>query len=101
MSLTKSERRNLQLYERYRDAPPTLWGLIKLNLLRYLVSALLVFLLYQIAPGAGLESLALIVIGLFIGSLVRELAHFWRFVRFWPTQSAVMDWQRVEDLLVS
>ncbi len=101
MSLTKSVRKNLQLYERYRDTPPTFWSLIKLNLLRYLGSALLVFLLYQIAPSAVLESLALIVIGLFVGSLVRDLSHFCRFVRFWPTQSAIMDWQRVEDLLVS
>ena len=101
MQLTKSQRRNLELYATYRSAPPTFWHLFRQNLPRLVFMALLVVLIYVLAPTAGTEWLALFVTGLFLGVLVRDLGRFWQFVRMWPVLAAVLDWQRLDMLLNS
>ncbi|HSG17855.1 MAG TPA: hypothetical protein VLE70_16240 [Anaerolineae bacterium] len=101
MQLTKSQRRNLELYATYRSAPPTFWSLFRHNLPRLVFMALLVFLLYLLAPTAGTEWLALIATGLFLGVLGRDIGRFWQFVRMWPALAAVLDWQRLDMLLNS
>ena len=99
MQLTKGQRRNLELYATYRSAPPTFWQLLRVNLPRLAFMALLVVLLYVLAPTAGTEWLALMVTGLFLGVLVRDIGRFWQFVRMWPVLAAVLDWQRIDRLL--
>jgi hypothetical protein len=99
MKLTTQQRKNLALYAAYRSAPPTLGQLLRKNLPRYLLAAALTIVVYMLAPATGIQSLGLILIGLFLGALLRDIGHFWRFVRFWPVQSAVLDWQRVDNML--
>ena len=99
MQLTKSQRRNLELYVTYRSTPPTFWQLFRQNLPRFAFMALLVVLLYVFAPTGGTEWLALIVTGLFLGVLARDIVRFWQFVRMWPVLADVLDWQRIGRLL--
>ncbi|MDX1616750.1 MAG: hypothetical protein R3300_20755 [Candidatus Promineifilaceae bacterium] len=99
--MTKSQRRNLKLYARYRNTPPTVGGLLRENLWRYGLSFVALFLLYSLAPAAQLEALPLILGGMLIGVLARDLNRYWTFVRTWPATAAVLDWERVEDLLAT
>ena len=92
MKLTKQQRNNLELYAAYRSEPPTLGQLLRINLPRYLLAAALTIVVYMLAPSTGIQSLSLILIGLILGAVLRDIGYFWRFVRFWPVQSAVMDW---------
>lgn len=99
MKLTQEQKTNLNLYKSYRDVPPTVWQLIRANLGRYLIFAVLVILLYLLAPIAGMGSLPLIVAGVFLGVLGRDLGTFLRFIRVWSATAEVIDWPRLEALL--
>jgi len=99
MQLTKEQRRNLELYARYRSAPPTLWQLFRLNARRYLLVAALLAIVFLLAPLAGTQSLAYLAAGMLLGAIVRDIGTFWRFVRVWPATAAVLDWERVETLV--
>ena len=99
MQLTKAQRRNLELYAQYHATPPTFWQIFRMNLTRYLILAVLIFLVYILARTAGTEALAMIAIGLFLGVLLRDISRFRQFVYMWPATSAVIDWDRLEVLL--
>lgn len=99
MQLTKEQRQNLELYARYGSSPPTFWQLFRLNLKRYLLVAVLVVVLFLLAPTAGVQWPAWLAAGLLLGAILRDAATFWRFVRVWPATAAVLDWERVEALL--
>ena len=99
MQLTKAQRRNLELYATYHSEPPTFWRLFKLNLARYLVITVLLILLFVLAQVTGTESIALIVSGICLGVLIRDITRFRLFVRVWPATSAVLDWERLDALL--
>jgi hypothetical protein len=99
MQLTKAQRKNLELYAAYRSNTPTIWRLFRQNLVRYLVIAALIMLLNILSPSVGMESIALIFIGLFLGTLFRDVGTIWRFVRIWPATAAVLDWERLDTLL--
>lgn len=99
MQLTKEQRRNLELYATYHSEPPTIWQLFKLNLARYLVITVLLIILFILALLTGTESLALILTGIFLGVLIRDITRFRLFVRVWPATSAVLDWEKIDVLL--
>lgn len=101
MGLTREQERNLELYKIYRDHPPSVWQLFRANLWRYLLLAFLVLVLYLLAPAAGIEALPLLVTGLFLGVLGRDLGTFLRFIRLWPVTTTVIDWPRLEALLAA
>lgn len=99
MQLTKAQRRNLELYAIYHLKSPTFWQLFRSNLARYLVIAVLLMLILLLSPITGTEWLALILTGIFLGALIRDISRFLQFVRMWPAISAVIDWERLEVLL--
>lgn len=99
MQLSKAQRHNLELYAIYHLKPPAFWQLFRSNLARYLVIAALLMLIFLLAPITGTEWLALILTGVFLGALVRDISRFLQFVRMWPAISAVIDWERLDELL--
>lgn len=100
MDLTREQRKSLELYKIYRDSPPSIWQLLWANSPRYLLFAFLVLLLYVLAPLAGTDSAPLVATGLFLGVLGRDIGRFLQFIRVWPATAAVIDWPRLETLLV-
>jgi hypothetical protein len=101
MPLTKAQKRNLELYATYRATPPTFWLLFRQNLLRYAGITALVILLFLLAPTAGTQSLVLVLAGLFLGALARDIGRFRQFVRTWPATAAVLNWQKLDSLLAN
>lgn len=99
MKLTKSHVKVLELYKKWQESPPTLWQLIAQNIFRYLLLFLLVVLLNIVAPAGGLDPLRWIAIGLFVGVLLRDIGLFLRSIRLWPLTSAILNWQRIDELL--
>ncbi len=99
MQLTREQRKNLELYRTYRQAPPTFWRLVRGNLWRYALMAALVALLFWLAPIAGLGAVPPIALGVLLGVLGRDTGIFLRFIRVWPALAAVLDWERVEGHL--
>ena len=99
MNLTKEQKRNLALYASYQNTAPSFWRLLRANLWRYFLFAILVILIYLLSGPAGIESISLIAAGLFFGVLIRDIGTFLRFIRVWPATAEVIDWQRLESLL--
>jgi hypothetical protein len=99
MQLTKAQERTLELYLKWRSSPPTFWFLISQNLIRYLIHLVLVIFLVLLAPLTGEPWIGWIAIGLFLGVLLRDIGLFQRSVRLWPMTSAVLDWERIDELL--
>jgi len=99
MQLSKTQRRNLELYATYHSEPPTFGKLFRLNLGRYLVITVLLILLLILTNNTAMQSLSLIAIGIFIGVLIRDITRFLYFIRVWPATSAVIDWKQLDALL--
>ena len=99
MQLTKEQRRNLELYAKYRSSPPTFWELFRLNLPRYLLFAALIVIVYLLVQLGAPQPVVWLGAGLLLGAILRDVGTFWRFVRVWPATAAVIDWDQVEGLL--
>ena len=99
MQLTKEQRQNLELYAEYHTSPPKFWQLFRLNLPRYLLSAALIAIVFFLVQFGAPQSAAWLVAGLLLGTILRDVGTFWRFVRVWPATAAVIDWDRVDALL--
>ena len=99
MQLTKAQKQSLAFYARYRTLPPTFWFLISRNLVRYLILFVLILFLVVIAPYTFIEPIRWVAIGVFFGVILRDIGLFWRAVNIWPMTAAVLDWERVDQLL--
>lgn len=99
MHLTKEQRQNLELYVTFRSSPPTLWLFFRLNARRYLLIAVLLVILFFLAPAAGVQWLTWLAAGMLLGAILRDAGTFWRYARVWPATAAVLDWERLEALL--
>lgn len=100
MPMTRLQRRNLQLYLRFRDKQMTVAQLIWCNrriyLLLLLVFAIVAALFYAAAGtlGASFAGVALAVM------VLRDIGYYRRSVAIWPALQRVLDWTKVEQLLV-
>ena len=97
--LTPQQRKVLQNFYEYCDQPPTLATLLRKSLLAIgfqqttLVGwGVVLFLLEQ-------ETLALIVWGIAVGVLLQQYVQFRVFLRIWPAVEAVIDRDRLDELV--
>ena len=82
----------------YRAAPPTPARVLSRMLGQYAVLVVLgavgIWLLLQ----GGADAAAWALGGLVSGAILRDLGWIQRMCRTWPTQAAIIDWRRVEEL---
>ena len=99
MKLTRIQRRNLVLFEQYRNRPATIWGLLwfsrKVYLLMSLYFGILMggayWMLGEYAAGA-------VGIGYF-SMILRDIGYFRRTAMVWPVLREVIDYEKVSELL--
>lgn len=99
MHLTKRQKRNLELYSVYKSSPPNSWRLFRNNFKYYLVMLFLFILVVVLALAASIEPLAWGATGLLLGAILRDVGLYRAFVHSWPVTSAVIEWERVDELL--
>ena len=99
MNLSPLQRKTLELYQNLQHSPPTVSRLLALTARNYLrlllvIGAGIVLMLSLRAP-----AFSLILVGMLIGVLSRDLGAFRKTVRVWPALVAVLDWNRIDQLL--
>jgi glutaredoxin len=99
MELTKLEAAVLQRIYKYRTFAPTLRGRLRatsgiMGTLLLLCVAMGVLLARLKIPGV-----AFLPAGFFLGALVRDIGNQRLWVKLWPVNREITDWNRVEQLL--
>jgi len=99
MALTSIQRRNLIIYQRYRDVPMTIGGLCwasrqvyALMLILFGVAAALFYFAFGVL-GAAFAGVA------FVTVLLRDIGYFRRSAQTWPAIRKVIDWEKVAALV--
>ncbi len=97
MPLSKTRRRFLTAYRRYREqGGPTLRNLIGL---RFVVFLALGAVLFAVGFSVASPFLMGFAIGLFAGLVEVDYFTAERVIRSWPMIADVVDWQKVDRLL--
>ena len=96
--MTNLQRRNLQLYLRYRGRRMTIAGLFWANRRTYLLMCVLLG-----AIAAFVSTLAGHIGAAFVGVagavvILRDIGYFRRSAAIWPLLEQIIDWDRVEQL---
>jgi Flp pilus assembly protein TadB len=96
--MTRLQRRNLEIWLKFRDRPMTVRGLLWANRRTYLIMligfGLLCWLIYT---SVGLLGSAFVAVAFAI-AVLRDLGYFIRSARAWPVLREVIDWNKVETL---
>ena len=97
--MTRLQRRNLQIWLKFRDKPMRVGALFWANRRAYLLMLILFGLLGWLAYSAFGWTGASYVVVAFIVAVARDLGYFIRSARAWPLLRQLIDWTRVETLL--
>ena len=100
--MTSIQRRNLEIYLRFREQPMTVSGLIWANrriyyallLPAYTAFGALVYAAYDLT-GAAYVGVAFAVL------ILRDISFYRRSVAVWPMLREVFDWDKIEKLAAS
>jgi glutaredoxin len=100
MKLTLVHRALLKRLQRYRETPPTLRERLRLMAGFMMILLLPVVLLGYLTvrlrlPGGGL----LLVAGVYVGIVAREIAQQRRYVEYWSLNREITNWDQVDQLL--
>jgi glutaredoxin len=102
MNPSKPQAAALRRLRRYRDRPPSLGERLKLTAALVVPVLLLgavagyLMLLLKLPAGA-----LLLLAGVLVGFVLREIAHQRFFVAQWPLNREITNWERVDELLES
>ena len=99
MALSKLQRKNLKLYLRFQERPPSLPMLMRLSLPRIALIAVTCFLAGTFYYWADLVVGAGLMLGIFVGFLTAVRGQHLLAVRVWPVVKQVIDWTKVHALL--
>ena len=97
--LTPLQRKALRNFHEYCEQPPTMATLLRKSLL-----AMVLPMAYFVGVGAvffalEMEALAFIIWGIAVGVLLQQYGQFRAFVRIWPAVEAVIDRDRLAELV--
>ena len=106
--LTRRQRKTLEFYMKFRDQPPTVWGLLAMSATRWLGFAVIcgmgaaflfgVTILLDVSFTMVLFTTGL-MIGMWLGTAARDAGIFRNFVAVWPALRDVLNWRRIEQRL--
>lgn len=99
MKLTPVHIALLKRLQRYRETPPTLRERLRLMVGFMLILLLPVVLFGYLTIRLKLPGGALLVAGLYIGAVAREIAQQRRYVEYWSLNREITHWDQVEQLL--
>jgi len=106
--LSRRQRKTLQFYLKYREQPPTVFGLVAMSATRWLVLLVLcgmagacilgITFILDVSLTAALFTIGL-MLGLGLGATARDAGIFRNFVHVWPILHDVLNWRRIEQRL--
>jgi hypothetical protein len=99
MQLTTSQLRVLRYYHDHRTKGPTVGGFLyrfaKVLILWIAFAVVGSWILFE----KEIFGFAYLLIGIFVGAILREIRHLIWAMQVWPILVAITNWQRVEELL--
>lgn len=101
MELTPAQAKQLRMTLAFRENPPTVAWYFRMNWKVYTYLGTLCVGAILFFAWNGLPIISGFFGGILFTAITRDLKLFARFVQGWPLSNEIMDWQRVEELLVS
>lgn len=100
MQITRTQRKSLENLQNLRNDGPSVVSQMRRNAGVFI--SLLIGALVLVPIGFMVDAwIGTFTIGLFVGTLVRDIRGFRQWNRLWPVMEQVMDWKRIEELLDS
>lgn len=99
MRLNKPQALALEEFRRYRSKQPSYVGYLRKNWWRYLIFVILFLLFALLGFAMGDSWVVAFVAGLLFGIVMVEESNVRHFRRLWPAMAAVLDWERIDQLL--
>jgi hypothetical protein len=99
MTLTASERAQLNLLRTYRDSPPTVLGYFKVHWKSTVFICAVCAVAATFYYWGGWSILSGFFIGTVFGVLTRDAGWYRKLVRTWPLSREITDWRRVDELV--
>jgi hypothetical protein len=99
MKLARYQRWILALYWRHRSGPLPITSLLRQGLPSYVLAVCTVCVLALLAYLNGRPSVALVLLGIPLGVLWREMDGLRELRRIWPVYREIIVWEKVERLL--
>jgi hypothetical protein len=98
-SLTPRQRAMFGNYLRYRDADPTVDAIFARSARAYLVLTVLFAFIAGFSWFVIGRGFSMAVVGMYLGAILRDMAHFRNTVHAWPVLRPVFDWPAIERLV--
>src|SRR5205809_6957791 len=99
--MAAADLRTLRFYSRFRGVPMPILSFFLRQPIRYFAGLITIMLLTAIAWRYFEPSCGLVLAGILLGAIARDIGQAIRARRFWPTLDRVLDWKAVDALLVS
>jgi hypothetical protein len=100
MKLTKLQFKLLNFYARYETEPLTLFKIVRVFWLAWLLLLLLPTFGWWYIWG-GFPALGWVFIGAGIGAFLRDVNRILSLFRTWPVLQKIINWERLRELLQS
>jgi hypothetical protein len=85
--------------QKYRTERPTLGERLRLSAGFVIVLLLPVVIASALFIALGVPSAVLVLAGVYLGAIMREIGHQRMFLQWWPMTREITDWARVERAL--
>lgn len=99
MILSNVQRKLLNRYMGYRAKPPTALGLLAKSAPRYIVVTAILGAAALLSLEPDERSIAFVALGMWIGITTGYLREIIAALRLWPVVAAVLDWNKIDELL--
>ncbi|MBV7332504.1 hypothetical protein KFU94_30610 [Chloroflexi bacterium TSY] len=98
MEMNRVQRKTLQHYQGLQTDQAAVFGQIRRNLGIYIY--LLAVAVIVVPIGIVMDqNFGLILLGIHLGFLIRDIRHFIMTKKVWPVVADVLNWKRIEQLL--
>lgn len=100
MNLSQLQRGALQQFKRYRGVRPNLISLLAQHWKIYVLLIAFALVGGWLLSSLGFINLVYLAAGLIGGAITRDIGLYRRFVETWPVTDSLLNWERLDDLLL-
>lgn len=100
MEINQAQRKSLENIQSLRRSQATVWGQIRRHLWIYIIRLIGVIILIPLAVLLD-SGILLLLTGVVLGATFRDLQNSFIWRKIWPVLAAVLDWERIDELLAS
>jgi len=97
--LTAQQQKTLKDYADFHEAPPSSWWIFSRAARSHIILTNVLGGIAWIAFVAGIPYVSLLLVGMIVGVVSRNIVQLLNTVHVWPLLSQIIDWHKVDGLM--